>query len=126
MANIEYKGLTRYSETIWSICNLFNKGLYNLDGSPVSNITGCKDWYIPSIDELIAMKNAIGAENFSDMLSQNGGDPDYTYVWSSSVWSTGITMVYKWNYDDGSDDGSQSGNKRVTSNDYALALTRSF
>ena len=123
-SNLKWNGQTQYSETIWNICNLFNKGLYNLNGSPVSNNTGCDDWYIPSNDELGAMKDAIGASTLASMLYS--GDLSSTYIrpWSSSAYSLVSSWYWGWAY--GSDDGRSTSVRYQGLEGYGLALSRSF
>lgn len=41
------RGSELYAETIWYVCDEFNKGTY----SRLENNTGCDDWYIPSKQE---------------------------------------------------------------------------
>ena len=124
-ANLRWRGQTVYSETIWSICNLFNKGLYNLNGSSVPNTTGCNDWYIPSKDELITMKSAIGASTFASMLYSGSISSVSVNSWSSSAHSN-IVYSWVWRWESGTDKGSTNQNRESGYNDFALALTRSF
>lgn len=113
-------------ETIWYICDNFNKGTYTLNGSAVSNTTGCSDWYVPSMNELLAMKDAIGASTFANMLNYGGE----VYPWSSTEASTEDSVddsrkyAYVWGYDGGDDNYYPSGKSGSVAT--ALALCRSF
>ena len=124
-SNLRWRGETAYSETIWSICNLFNKDLYNLNGASVPNNTGCSDWYIPSKDELITMKNAIGASTYASMLYSGSISSVSINSWSSSAYSS-IEYSWCWRWDSGAEIGPINHHRQSGYNDYALALTRSF
>lgn len=117
-----------YLETIWSICNLFNKGLYNLNGSSVPNNTGCNDWYIPSKDELSTMasniNNKLGASAFASMLYSGDVSSAVVCPWSSSA-NSNVYSSWYWRWDRGSSLGISYIN-RYYGELFCLALTRSF
>ena len=123
-SNLRWKGETIYSETIWSICNLFNKGLYSLNGVSVPNTTGCNDWYIPSKDELQTMKNAIGASNFASMLYSGYVSSVQIDAWSSSA-NSNVMGAWRW-FCQFNDDMIYSNSRYHGDDSYCLALTRSF
>ena len=123
-SNLRWKEETTYSETIWSICNLFNKGLYSLNGSSVPNTTGCNDWYIPSKDELETMKNAIGASNFASMLYSGYVSSVQIDAWSSSA-NSNVMGAWRW-FCQFNDDMIYSNSRYHGDDSYCLALTRSF
>lgn len=122
---IAESGSSKYSETIWHICNQFNNGTYIYNASLVANNTGCSDWYIPSIDELIAMKNSIGASAFAaKLITGNSSSQDIT-PYSSSADST-VNKAYVWYIHYGSDWGSYTYSRVGNYYNYCLALCRSF
>lgn len=78
---VRWKNESAYSETIWYVCDEFNKGTY----WRFSNDTGCDDWFVPSIDELSQFRAYCGSpEMFVTKTSTNGS---YSYAWSSSAYS---------------------------------------
>lgn len=44
---LHHRGATEYAETVWYVCDRYNKRTYM-----ESNTTGCDDWYIPSFYEV--------------------------------------------------------------------------
>lgn len=119
-----YVGSSSYAETIWNICDGFNKGTYTLNGSAVSNTTGCNDWYVPSMNELLAMKDAIGASTFANMLNYNYNSEVYPWTSTEDATMDDGSLAYVWGYDNGDDD--HFGCQKDGGEAYALALCRSF
>ena len=124
-SQIRWKSQSQYSETIWYVCDQFNKGTYSLNGSPVPNNTGCNDWYIPSKDELETMKNAIGYSTFATMLDIPGASSNFITPWTSSAYSD---VVQSWFWMGGHTSGGiMNRYPREAGDDiFCLALSRSF
>lgn len=122
---IKWKSQTQYSETIWYICDQFNKGTYSLNGSPVVNNTGCNNWYIPSKDELETMKNAIGSYTFRSMLMSDGGSSiSNVCPWSSSA--SAVDESWSWYWLSINEYGMYVTDRYFGDNSCCLALSRSF
>lgn len=97
-AQVSYRGESTYAETMWYICDQFNKGTYTLNNVLIPNDTGCSDWYIPSKNELTNMVTFIGDSTFADALYTGDSSSVKINVWTSSFllnsWGVGYS-VYK-------------------------------
>ena len=124
-AQITLRGRSDYAETIWNICDHFNKGTYVLRNALVLNETGNNDWYIPSKDELRALKDAVGAQTFAGMLKNPSDTSVNIYPWSSSA-SSNLARSWIWFWNQGQDKGMEYYRRFRGDGSYCLVLIRSF
>ncbi len=86
---IRWRGQSTYSETIWYVCDEFNKGTY----WRFDNTTGCDDWFIPSIEELRQFRNHFTST--AAFLEKTSLNNRYAVVWSSSAFNSS-NYAYCW------------------------------
>lgn len=117
---IRWKNGGTYSETIWYVCDQFNRDTY----WRFDNNTGCDDWFVPSIDELSQFRAYCGSpEMFVTKTSTNGS---YSYAWSSSAYAD-IRRAYYYDVNLSSGSDSVGAHYRYGGDDSrSLVLARAF